>query len=240
MAGTRTLRTRKVSRRTPKATTKPISVRKVSGRLPSTEKVPARTMPALVMTAAGDGEGAQDALFGAVLDRLLTGTGDQEDVVVDPQGDEEDEGEERQRGVGPREAEDDVEDEVADAEGGEEAEDHRADQDQRRDDRAQQPDQDQEDHDEHDRWNHDRVAPAASRTSTSTALGPPTSVSGDAVVRRLADRFDQVEGLGRVGIGFQRRLDQDAGRPFGDGPGDRLDAVDPATALRTRLTSSGF
>jgi hypothetical protein len=48
--GTRTLRTRKVSRRTPKATTKPISVRKVSGRTPSTEKVPARTMPALVMT----------------------------------------------------------------------------------------------------------------------------------------------------------------------------------------------
>ena len=48
--GTRTLRTRKVSRRTPKATTKPSSVRKVRGRTASTAKVPARTIPALVMT----------------------------------------------------------------------------------------------------------------------------------------------------------------------------------------------
>ena len=52
-------------------------------------------MPALVITAAGDRQGAQDALFGAVLDRLLAGAGDQEDVVVDPERDEEDEGEER-------------------------------------------------------------------------------------------------------------------------------------------------
>ena len=70
-------------------------------------------MPALVMSAAGDGEGAQDALFGAVLDRLLAGAGDQEDVVVDAQRDQEDEGEERQRRVGAGEAEDHVEDEVA-------------------------------------------------------------------------------------------------------------------------------
>ena len=102
-------------------------------------------MPALVMTRAGDGEGAQDALFGAVLDRLLAGAGDQEDVVVDPQRDQEDEGEERQRRVRAGEAEDHVEDEVADAERGEEAEDHGADQDQRRDHGAQQADQDQED-----------------------------------------------------------------------------------------------
>ena len=52
-------------------------------------------MPALVMTAAGDREGAQDPLFGAVLFGLLAGAGDQEDVVVDAERDQEDEGEER-------------------------------------------------------------------------------------------------------------------------------------------------
>ena len=46
-----------------------------------------------MITAAGDRQGAQDALLGAMLDRLLAGAGDQEDVVVDPEGDEEDEGE---------------------------------------------------------------------------------------------------------------------------------------------------
>ena len=49
-AGTSTERTRNVSSRTPKATTKPICVRKMSGRTPSTANMPARTMPAEVMT----------------------------------------------------------------------------------------------------------------------------------------------------------------------------------------------
>ena len=69
--------------------------------------------------------------------------------------------------------------------------------------------------------------PAASRTSNSTAVGPPTRVLGRDGVRRLADRFDQVEGLGRVRVRFEGRLDQDAGRPFGDRPRDRLDPVRP-------------
>ena len=55
-AGTSTERTTNVSSRTPKATTKPISVRKMSGRTPSTENTPASTMPAEVMTRAGHRE----------------------------------------------------------------------------------------------------------------------------------------------------------------------------------------
>src|SRR3712207_7942957 len=38
--------------------------------------------------ATGDGEGAQDAVAGAVPRRLLPGPGHQEDVVVDPEGDQ--------------------------------------------------------------------------------------------------------------------------------------------------------
>ncbi len=49
-AGTRIERTMNVSSSTPNATTKPISVRKISGSTPSTENVPASTMPADVMT----------------------------------------------------------------------------------------------------------------------------------------------------------------------------------------------
>src|SRR5215212_7098990 len=49
-AGTRTLRTRKVSSSTPNATTNPISVRNTSGSTARTEKVPASTIPALVIT----------------------------------------------------------------------------------------------------------------------------------------------------------------------------------------------
>ena len=49
-AGTSTERTTKVSRRTPKAMMKPISVRKMSGSEASTLKVPASTIPAEVIT----------------------------------------------------------------------------------------------------------------------------------------------------------------------------------------------
>src|SRR5215218_8141832 len=78
--------------------------------------------------AAGDRERAQDALLGAVLLSLLAGAGDQEDVVVDAERDEEHEGEQRQRRVRAWEVEEHVEGEVADAERGGEAEDHCPDQ----------------------------------------------------------------------------------------------------------------
>ena len=54
----------------------------------------------------------------------------------------------------------------------------------------------------------------------------------------VADRFDQVEGLGRVGVRFEDRLDQDPRLALGDRAGDAFDAVDPATALRTAGTSA--
>ena len=50
-AGTSTERTRNVSSSTPKATMNPIWVRNTSGSTPSTENVPASTIPAEVMTA---------------------------------------------------------------------------------------------------------------------------------------------------------------------------------------------
>ena len=77
--------------------------------------------------------------------------------------------------------------------------------------------------------------PAASRTSNSTAVGPPTTAPGSTSVGGFADRFDQVEGLGRVRVRFEGRLDQDSGERRRRPVGDRVDAVDAWTAdLRTR------
>ena len=119
-----------------------------------------------------------------------------------------------------------VEEEVADAERGEEAEDHGADQDQRRDHGAQQADQDQEDDDEDDRRDHHRV-PAGGVADVEFDRGRAADQGCRATpVGGVADRVDQVEGLGRVRVGFERRLDQGPRRPFGDRRRDRLDAVD--------------
>ena len=68
--------------------------------------VPASTMPAEVITAAGHRQAAQHALARAVAQRLLAHARHQEDVVVDPQRHEEDEREQRQRRVDAGEAED--------------------------------------------------------------------------------------------------------------------------------------
>ena len=198
-------------------------------------------MPALVITPPVTARARRMPCFGAVLDRLLAGAGDQEDVVVDAERDEEDEGEERQRRVRAGEAEDDVEDEVADPEGRQEAEDHGADQDQRRDHRAQQADQDQEDDEEDDRRDHDRV-PAGRVADVEFDRGRAADEgAGGRVVGRVADRFDQVEGLGRVGVRFERRLDQGPGRPFGDRAGrpPRRRRPRPPTP-RTAGTSARF
>ena len=90
------LRTRKVSRRTPKATTKPSSVRKVRGRTGEHREGAGEDDPgADVMTPPVTARARRMPCFGAVSDRLLAGAGDQEDVVVDAERDQEDEGEER-------------------------------------------------------------------------------------------------------------------------------------------------
>ena len=73
----------------------------------------------------------------AVLPRFLVHAGHQEDVVVDPERDQEHEHEQREGGVGSREAEV-LEDEGADTEGRGERQNHRGDQDQRRYQRPQQ------------------------------------------------------------------------------------------------------
>ena len=97
-----------------------------------------------------------------------------------------------------------VEDEVADSERRQEAEDHGADQDQRRDHRAQQADQDQEDDEEDDRRDHLRV-PAGGVADVEFDRGRAADQGvGGGRVGGLADRLDQVEGLGRVGVRFER------------------------------------
>ena len=74
--------------------------------VPSTRKVAASTRPGAGDDAAGGGEGDQRALAGAEVHRLLAHPGHQEDVVVDAQGHQEHEGEQREAGIGPGEAED--------------------------------------------------------------------------------------------------------------------------------------
>ena len=95
---------------------------------------------------AGRGEPDDRAVPGVALDRLLPDPGHQEDVVVDAQGDQEHEHEQRERGVRAAEAEYVVEEEGADAEGGGEREHHRGGQDQRRHQRPQQQPEDDEHH----------------------------------------------------------------------------------------------
>ena len=109
-AGTRIERTTRVSSSTPKATTKPISVRNTSGSTASTGERAGEHDAGGGDHPAGDRQAAQHALAGAVLRRLLAHARHQEDVVVDPQRHQEDEGEQGQVGSAAREAEDHVED----------------------------------------------------------------------------------------------------------------------------------
>ena len=119
-AGTRTMRTRNVSSSTPKAMTNPISRQERDRQDAEHGERPGEHDARRRDDAAGDRQAAQHPVVRAVLQRLLADARHQEDVVVDPQRDEEDEREERDRRVAAREAEDDVEDDRADAERGEE------------------------------------------------------------------------------------------------------------------------
>jgi hypothetical protein len=171
-----------------------------------------------------------------VLERLLAHPRHEEDVVVDPQRHEEDEGEQRERRVGAGEAEDVVEHQRADAERREERQDHRADEQQRRDDRPQQQDQHQEDHDEDRR---DDDAGVARRLGLDV-LHHRGAAADEHVRADLVDRRAQAQhgrlGLGAVGRGLQdrrhlhlvvddaRRRRRGAGRAV-DGQGGARDAV---------------
>ena len=135
---TSTDRTMKVSSSTPRATAKPISAKATIGSVPRAAKVPARTRPAEVMTAPVVGEARHHARAGALAGRLLADAGGQEDVVVDAQGHQEDEDEQREVRRLARVVEEVAEGERAEAQRGREGQDHRPDQQQRGDQGPQQ------------------------------------------------------------------------------------------------------
>ena len=100
-AGTSTERTMKVSSRTPKAITKPSSVRNTSGSDAEDAEGAGQHDARGGDHAAGDRQAAQHPVAGAVAHRLLAHARHQEDVVVDPERDQEHERPQRQRRVGP-------------------------------------------------------------------------------------------------------------------------------------------
>ena len=86
---------------TPNATMKAIWTRNASGMTPSAANVAASTTPAEVITPPVVVSPRSMPCTGAVAQRLLPDPGHQEDVVVDAEGDEEDEAVQRHGGVRP-------------------------------------------------------------------------------------------------------------------------------------------
>ena len=140
-----------MSSRTPNATVMPICVRATSGSTASTENVPARTTPAEVITPPVTARPRRIASRVGRSERLLAHACHQEDVVVDPERDEEDEREERVARVLAREVGEEVEEDEAAAQGRREREDDRRDEHHRRGDGAQEEDEDHEDDREDER-----------------------------------------------------------------------------------------
>ena len=96
IAGISSARTTKVSRRTPTATVAPIWISSSSGSRVQGGEGAGEDQPGAGDDAAGGDQRPQRALAGAVDARLLAHPRHQEDVVVDAQRDEEDEGEQGQ------------------------------------------------------------------------------------------------------------------------------------------------
>ena len=119
--------------------------------------------------AARHGEAADHARPRAVVEGLLADPGHQEDVVVDAERDEEHEAYSGSDGSDAREAEDHVVDDHADAERRAEGQDHRPDQQQRREHRPQQQ-------------------RSGSGTRSTSAIGTISSVSRVAASRVELDR----------------------------------------------------
>ena len=101
-------------------------------------------------------------------------------------------------------------------------------------------DQDQEDDEEDQRRDHGRV-PAGGVADVEFDRGRAADerLRGD-FVGGFADRFDQVEGGGRVRVRFERRLQQRARRPGGDRVGDFLDPGDAFDRGSDRFDLAGF
>ncbi len=147
---------------------------------------------------AGRDDPAQDPLARAAQRRLLADAAHEEDVVVDPERDEEDEREDRQQRVDAVAPEDDVEREQRQPERAEVAQDHRREQVERRHQRAQQHDQDDQDHPEHERRDHQQVA-LGGHALVMEARGAVADLHAQPaadVVGRLAERLDAVERVG--------------------------------------------
>ena len=197
--------------------------------------------------AAGDREAAQHPVARAVLERLLADARHEEDVVVDAERDEEDEREQRDVRARAREAEDHVEDDRADAERGQERQHDGRDEQHRRDDRAQQPDEDHEDDHERQRDEQPRVARGRLAQVVLDRGRPADERAGVDALDRLAQRRDDLERLGRVGRHLEEREQLGAGRALLHGPRRDLgDALDPArpparparSCARSRTTMS--
>ncbi len=135
----------------------PIWVSATRGRTARTENVPARTMPGRGDHAACHREALQHRLLRGHRLRLLAHACHEEDVVVDPQRDEEDEREEREARVLAGEVGEELEHEECQAERGAEREDDRRHEHERPDDRAQEQNEDREDDEEHERDEEERV-----------------------------------------------------------------------------------
>ena len=130
-----------------------------------------------------------------------------------PRAHQEDEREQRQGRIEPREVEDVLEEERRDPERGAVGEDHRPDQDQRRDHGAQQGHQDQ--HHEHERDRHDEPVVACRRLAQVVLLGGRAAdedVVAAGAMRRLPDSGHEVEARGAVGVLIKRRLELGPGR----------------------------
>ena len=197
IAVTSTERTIIVSRMTPRATATPSWARNTTGMVPSTRNVAASTRPALVITPPVEVSATSAPLRVPGVHRLLAHAGHQEDVVVDAQGHEEHEREQREARVGPGEAEDVLEQQRRDAQRGAEGQHHGGDQDQRRQHRAQQGHQDQEHQEQDDRDDHEVVAVGGvpgveeeRRVAADEGIGAVDGVDG------VADPLDGGEGLG--------------------------------------------
>jgi hypothetical protein len=98
---------------------KAICARNSSGMTASAANVAASTMPGRGDHAAGDAQADQHGGPRAARERLLADAAGEEDVVVDPERHQEDEGEQRHHRVGAREAEHVLEHQPRDAERGE-------------------------------------------------------------------------------------------------------------------------
>ena len=140
---------------------------------------------------------------------LLAHPGHQEDVVVDAERDQEDEGEQRQGRIARPEPEEASKTMNADAERGGERQHHRPDQHQRRDDGAQQHHQDQEDDGERDRRDQPGVARGGD-PEVALDRGRPADehVLAARLLGDLTDLRNLFVGGRRIRIVGERRLQQ--------------------------------